>query len=73
MVQELAASSPGTILAIDLDRGVSELVDAQARFAIHLPPTAREAFLSGEWDATALLLSDEAAIDRTAARLPYLR
>lgn len=72
MLQSLVESSPRTVVAIDIEQGLCE-ISGGAKFAIHLPPSAREAFLSGEWDATALLLSDEAAVDRAAAGLPYLR
>jgi 3-isopropylmalate/(R)-2-methylmalate dehydratase small subunit len=37
-----------------------------------MPSGARDAFLSGDWDATALLLADYDAVDRTKARLPYI-
>ena len=37
-----------------------------------MPESARHAFISGEWDATALLLADYDAVRRTAARLPYI-
>jgi len=72
MLQSLVESSPRTVVAIDIEQGLCEIAGG-AKCAIHLPPSAREAFLSGEWDATARLLSDEAAVDRTAAGLPYLR
>jgi 3-isopropylmalate/(R)-2-methylmalate dehydratase small subunit len=37
-----------------------------------MPSGARDAFLSGDWDATALLLADYDAVERTKARLPYI-
>jgi 3-isopropylmalate/(R)-2-methylmalate dehydratase small subunit len=37
-----------------------------------MPASAREAFLSGTWDATALLTADYDAVRRAAARLPYI-
>ena len=36
------------------------------------PASARDAFLSGEWDATGLLLADYAQVEQTAGRLPYV-
>lgn len=60
-----AASS----LSVDLERSVISSAIGEA--AVSLPPASRAAFLSGEWDATALLLAnydDVRAVDR---RLPY--
>lgn len=37
------------------------------------PPSAIEAFTTGAWDATGLLLEDPARVAATAARLPYVR
>jgi 3-isopropylmalate/(R)-2-methylmalate dehydratase small subunit len=37
-----------------------------------MPDAARDAFLSGDWDATGLLLADVEAVQRVAERLPYL-
>ena len=36
-----------------------------------MPDSAREAFLSGVWDATALLTADFDEVRAVAARLPY--
>jgi 3-isopropylmalate/(R)-2-methylmalate dehydratase small subunit len=40
--------------------------------ACDIPDTARRALITGEWDATSLLLADYEAVRRTAAGLPYL-
>jgi 3-isopropylmalate/(R)-2-methylmalate dehydratase small subunit len=40
--------------------------------AVMMPPGARDAFLSGQWDATALLLERYEEVERIAARLPYV-
>jgi 3-isopropylmalate/(R)-2-methylmalate dehydratase small subunit len=36
-----------------------------------MPRAAHESFLSGDWDATSLLLANYEEVERTAARLPY--
>jgi len=36
-----------------------------------MPRAAQESFLSGDWDATSLLLENYEEVERTAARLPY--
>ncbi|HEX6322792.1 MAG TPA: hypothetical protein VFZ36_03630 [Vicinamibacterales bacterium] len=75
-VQDLADAQPSTMMAaVDLASGVCEISDAggmRHRFAIHMPPSARDALVSGAWDATGMLLAEPAAIDRAAAGLPYL-
>jgi hypothetical protein len=37
-----------------------------------MPASARDALLSGAWDATGLLLDDFVAVQAAAARLPYV-
>lgn len=37
-----------------------------------MPASAREAFLSGTWDATAMLTADYGVVRAAAARLPYI-
>lgn len=39
---------------------------------LHVPAAVREALLSGQWDATGLLLDDFDAVRRAAAALPYV-
>ena len=41
-------------------------------FAARIPDGTREQLLAGTWNATAVLLEAGAAIEETAARLPYL-
>jgi hypothetical protein len=43
-----------------------------ATYPIELPPGARESFLEGTWDATALLLDRFEQIEDVASRLPYI-
>ena len=69
-LQALAREDPAQSITVDLHALVCRA--AVGDVAIGMPPNAREALTSGSWDATGLLLADRAAIDRTAARLPYL-
>jgi 3-isopropylmalate/(R)-2-methylmalate dehydratase small subunit len=41
-------------------------------FAVSMPEPAQQAFVSGDWDATGLLLERYEEVDAVAARLPYL-
>jgi|SRR5688572_23697446 len=71
----LVTSAPATEVVIDLDAlrveaeraGATSLVSA-----ITLPAEALEALRSGTWDAMSLLLDRYEAVERLAARLPYL-
>lgn len=42
-------------------------------YAVTLPAGARTRLLEGTWDATRILLQAQEAVQRTAARLPYVR
>jgi 3-isopropylmalate/(R)-2-methylmalate dehydratase small subunit len=65
---------------VEADAGVAVVVDLRERtvrigaetFAVALPGPAREAFLSGAWDATGLLLERYHEVDGVAGKLPYL-
>lgn len=60
---------PGTSVTVNL---VTLTVRAGAEsWPCAMPASAREAFLSGTWDATALLTMDFDAVRAVAARLPY--
>jgi 3-isopropylmalate/(R)-2-methylmalate dehydratase small subunit len=39
--------------------------------SLTMPRSAHESFLSGDWDATSLLLANYEEVERTADRLPY--
>lgn len=71
-LQQAVQARPAASIAIDLDR-LTCVVDEGEPFAIQMPPNAREALVTGAWDATAALLDDARAIDRTADALPYVR
>jgi 3-isopropylmalate/(R)-2-methylmalate dehydratase small subunit len=66
----LVDADPARPLAVDLDRLIVSAADRLVTIA--MPGAARESFLKGTWDATALLLDDYPAVERVAGRLPYL-
>jgi hypothetical protein len=39
---------------------------------VSIPPNARDAFTSGAWDTTGMLLARYEQVDAAAARLPYV-
>ena len=57
-------------LRVDLPGGTCELGGVTC--AIALPPHARDAFVTGAWDTTGLLLERYEDVDAVAARLPYV-
>ena len=69
-VQRFAEASPEAELVLDLER--MTLAFGRTQCAILLPAPARESFLAGTWDATALLLDQFEDVERTAGALPYV-
>ena len=69
-LQSLVEQDSATQIAIDLKSMTAAFPGGS--LAISLPPAAREAFVSGGWDATGLLLDRYEEIERVAARLPYV-
>ena len=69
-LQARAEQDPTATAALDL--AASTLQAGDRRIAVAAPPSAIEAFTTGAWDATGLLLEDPAAVKATAARLPYV-
>ena len=61
---------PAQEFALDLRAG--KMTGGSLTVRVSMPDSARDAFLTGHWDATGLLLADYDAVERTAARLPYL-
>ena len=78
LLQQLLPAMPSVRLAIDLVSGLCEVGgDPPSRAAalavrVEIPPHARDAFMTGEWDGTALLLEGYDEVERVAAALPYL-
>ncbi len=65
-------AAPETTFHVELEARTIATPDGPT-WPIHLPESQRHAWLSGEWDATSLLLADYAEVERVDARLPYLR
>jgi len=68
---KLAQSAPETEIVVDLER--MRVRAGSLDLAAVLPAAAREAFLSGAWDATGLLRDKPEEVAAVASRLPYLR
>jgi 3-isopropylmalate/(R)-2-methylmalate dehydratase small subunit len=69
-IQERIEKNPAAPVHVDLAAGTCELDGFRA--AVTLPPRVREAFISGAWDTTGMLLDDFEQVNATAAKLPYV-
>jgi 3-isopropylmalate/(R)-2-methylmalate dehydratase small subunit len=66
----LVERDPSAEFVVDLD--AMRVRGGGHEFPLTLPPAARDALLSGSWDATGLLLDDYDQVREVAARLPYI-
>jgi 3-isopropylmalate/(R)-2-methylmalate dehydratase small subunit len=57
---------------VTIDVGAMFVTSAGVTAACAMPASARNAFLSGTWDATALLTADFGEVRAAAARIPYI-
>ena len=64
-----AEARPNETFTVDLRRAT--VTGAGLSVAVAMPASARDALLSGTWDATGLLLADYAQVEQAAARLAY--
>jgi 3-isopropylmalate/(R)-2-methylmalate dehydratase small subunit len=69
LLLEAAEEKPSTIFRLDLVEMRISWRDASA--PVTMPSAARESFVSGTWDATALLLDRYEDVEAVASRLPY--
>ncbi len=68
-----AQGTPDASATAALDLVSLTLTHGERVIPVSLPRTAQEAFITGAWDATGILLSNPEAVAATAARLPYAR
>jgi 3-isopropylmalate/(R)-2-methylmalate dehydratase small subunit len=69
-LQALVESAPATAIEADVTAGA--VAAGSLRIAASLPPALRDAFASGQWNPTAMLLDRFDEVRAVAARLPYL-
>ena len=69
-LMDLVEKNPKAVLRIDLVAGTCETDDFRCR--VSLPSNARDAFTSGAWDTTGMLLDHYEQVDQAANRLPYV-
>ncbi len=66
----LVEHDPSAELVVDLD--AMHIRGGGHEYPLTLPAAARDALLSGSWDATGLLLDDYDQVRAVAGRLPYV-
>jgi 3-isopropylmalate/(R)-2-methylmalate dehydratase small subunit len=69
-LQSLVERAPKSALSVDLE--ARALIAEGKAFPVSIPENAREAFLSGNWDGTSMLLERFDDVKAVAARLPYV-
>jgi 3-isopropylmalate/(R)-2-methylmalate dehydratase small subunit len=70
-LQTLVEAAPQTSISADVASGA--ITAGTLAFSATLPPALRDAFLSGQWNPTAMLLENFDEVRSVAARLPYIR
>jgi 3-isopropylmalate/(R)-2-methylmalate dehydratase small subunit len=69
-LQALVEKAPGTTIDARVDSGAIHA--GEFRMTGTIPHTLRDAFITGRWNPTAMLLDDFAQVRAVAARLPYV-
>ena len=69
-LMSLVERQPTTAITLDLQAGTCDA--GSMRCAISLPSKVREAFATGAWDTTGMLLDNFDEVRATAGRLPYV-
>ena len=69
-LQALTETDPRAAFALDLT--TKTLAAGEVTFEVAMPEHARQAFLTGHWDGTSLLLERFDEVDAVAKRLPYV-
>jgi len=59
--------------AIEIDIASESIAAPGVTLRGSLPPALRDAFVSGQWNPTAMLLADYSEVQAVANRLPYMR
>jgi 3-isopropylmalate/(R)-2-methylmalate dehydratase small subunit len=70
-LQTLIESTPEIAIAANVEDG--SITAGEVRFTATLPSALRDAFLSGQWNPTAMLLDRFEQVQAVADRLPYIR
>ena len=66
----IAENAPTTPMALSVR--TRAIAAGDRTVALHFPAAVRDSLLTGQWDATGLLLSEFEDVQRVASRLPYV-
>ena len=69
-ISGMVEADPHAVISLDLD--AASITISGRRFAFVMPDSDCRSLLTGEWDTTAVLLSNEKSIRALAARIPYV-
>ena len=69
-LQGLLEKHPDTIIEADVKTG--RITAGPLTFTASIPPALRDAFVSGQWDPTSMLLAKFDDVRAVASRLPYV-
>ena len=69
-LQDLVEKHPQSSFHIDLVEGTCEAHGVL--YPVALSPKIRDAFITGAWDTTGMLLANYEEVDAAAAKLPYI-
>jgi 3-isopropylmalate/(R)-2-methylmalate dehydratase small subunit len=67
----LADQSPSAELSVDIE--TRRVIAGDVTIPISIPDSARHALVSGEWDATGLLLDNYEEVEKVGKALPYVQ
>jgi 3-isopropylmalate/(R)-2-methylmalate dehydratase small subunit len=70
-LQSLVERTPDVQVDADVESGI--VTAGSLRLSASLPPALRDAFLSGQWNPTAMLLDRFETVSAVAASLPYVK
>jgi 3-isopropylmalate/(R)-2-methylmalate dehydratase small subunit len=68
-----ASIEEAPLTAIEIDISSGSIAAAGVTLRGSLPPALKDAFVSGQWNPTAMLLADYDEVQAAASRLPYMR
>ena len=69
-LQSLVEQTPDVTIEADVETGV--VTAGALRFTASVPPALRDAFVSGQWNPTAMLLDKFDEVRAVANHLPYV-
>ena len=70
-LQAAVEAAPTTVIAVNVESGAVTAGDVRIKGAI--PAALRDAFVSGQWNPTAMLLDRFEEVRQVAGRLPYIK